>query len=152
MGVLVRPALVHEGVARSLVHRLKYDASPAVASVLAAAMAPLVPADAAALVPVPRVIARRWRYGVDPARELTFALGARIALPVVDALRPAVWTARRAGPGGRPRGHPRFTAVGPAPESAVLVDDVLTTGATLAAAAAVLGVRRAVVATAALRG
>jgi predicted amidophosphoribosyltransferase len=152
MGVLVRPAFVHEGVARSLVHRLKYDASPTVSRVLAAAMVPLLPVDAAALVPVPRVTARRWRYGVDPARELATAMAGRSGLPVVHALRPAVWVARRAGPRGRLRGQPRFAAVRSAPGASVLVDDVVTTGATLATAAGVLGVRRAVVATAAPRG
>ena len=65
--------------------------------------------------------------------------------------RPLRWHAARAGGGGRRRGIPRFRERRPVPEGAILVDDVLTTGTTLAAAAAVLGVRRAVVATVASR-
>lgn len=113
-------------------------------------MMALLPSDAAALVPVPRVTARRWRYGVDPARELAGALSAKTDLPVARSLRPVVWTARRAGPARSGKGEPRFVVVGAAPQGAVLVDDVVTTGTTLAAAASVLGVGRAVVATSAL--
>ena len=150
-GVLVRSAFAHGGAARLLVHRLKYAAQPAAARLLAAAMAPGVPPDAAALVPVPRARARRWRYGVDPAAELARCLGRALGLPVVAALVPAWWHRRRAGPAGARRGVPRFRCVRQAPAAAVLVDDVVTTGATLRAAAAALGgPRAAVTATAAL--
>ncbi|MEX2323594.1 MAG: hypothetical protein WEA29_07460 [Acidimicrobiia bacterium] len=150
-GLLIRPALVHDGVARTLVHRLKYEASPRAASVLAMMLATRLPTDAAALVAVPRVIARRWRYGVDPGRELARALARRTGLPMADPLRPALWTARRAGPAGRRRGVPRFGASGQAPAGAVLVDDVVTTGATLLAAANACGASRAVTVTSAVR-
>jgi predicted amidophosphoribosyltransferase len=143
--------MVHDGAARVLVHRLKYAASPRVASVLAALLATRLPTDATALVPVPRVIARRWRYGVDQGRELTRALARRTGLPTADPLRPALWTARRAGPAGRRRGIPRFDASGDAPAGAVLVDDVVTTGATLLAAANACGASRAVTVTSAVR-
>ena len=151
-GLLIRPALVHDGVARTLIHRLKYEASPRVASVLAPMLAARLPTDAAALVPVPRVITRRWRYGVDPGRELTRALARLTGLPMAEPLRPALWTARRAGPAGRRRGIPRFGASGRAPAGAVLVDDVVTTGATLLAAANACGATRAVTVTSAVRG
>ncbi|HUG74328.1 MAG TPA: ComF family protein [Acidimicrobiia bacterium] len=150
-GLLIRPVLVHDGVARTLVHRLKYEASPRAASVLAAMLAARLPPDASALVPVPRVIARRWRYGVDPGRELARALARRTGLPVTDPLRPALWTARRAGPAGRRRGIPRFDTSGGVPAGAVLVDDVVTTGATLLAAANACGAARAVTVSSAVR-
>jgi predicted amidophosphoribosyltransferase len=112
-------------------------------------MAPLV-TGAAALVPVPRALLRRWRYGVDPAHELTWAVASLTGVPVVDALASDWWHPARAGVATRRRGVPRLRRRRPVPPAAVLVDDVLTTGATLTAAAAALdGARmRAVVATA----
>jgi len=150
-GVLVRSAFAHGGAARRLVHRLKYEGLVAAAAPLAAAMAPLVPGDAPGLVPVPRVVARKWRHGVDPAAELARALARLVGLPVVNGLRPAIWTARRAGPAGRHRGQPRFGELDAVDPMAVLVDDVMTTGTTLGAAAAVSGSTRAVTATAGVR-
>ena len=138
-GVLVRSAFVHRGTARLLVHRLKYGGQAAAASLLAAAMARAVPEGATALVPVPRARSRRWRYGVDPAVELARGLGRVLTLPILPALAPEWWHRRRAGPAGAKRGVPRFRMVRPMPPGAVLVDDVVTTGATLRAAAAALG-------------
>jgi predicted amidophosphoribosyltransferase len=107
-----------------------------------------MPADATCLVPVPRVLARMWRYGVDPAATLSRALARRTGLPVERVLGRPFWWAGRAGPAGAIRGDPVFRAVRPSPPGAVLVDDVLTTGATLCAAAGALpGMRRAVTAT-----
>jgi hypothetical protein len=77
-------------------------------------------------------------------------VGRAAGLPVVCALAPAWWHRRRAGEAGAPRGRPRFRARRPAPPGAVLVDDVVTTGMTLGAAAEALGgVPRALTATAA---
>lgn len=149
-GLLIRPALVHDGAARTLVHRLKYEASPRAAAVLATMVVSRIPPDATSLVPVPRVVARRWRYGVDPGRELARALARRTGLPLAERLRPALWTARRAGPQGRRRGFPRFVSTGPVSPGAVLVDDVVTTGATLLAAAHACGAARAVTVTSAV--
>lgn len=144
-------AAAHKGAAVTLVHRLKYEASPWAEGVLATMVAPVVPAGATALIPVPRVIVRAWRYGIDPAQRLAHRLADHTGIPVVAALRPALWTARRAGPAGRRRGDPRFTLRAPAPPGSVLIDDVVTTGTTLAAAAKVCGVRRAVTITSAVR-
>jgi len=152
-GVLVHSAFLHLGTARLLVHRLKYGAQPAAARVLATAMARGLPAQAAALVPVPRARLRLWRYGVDPALELALALRQLTGLPVRRVLVAAWWHRRRAGPSGVERGVPRFRARTARPAGAVLVDDVVTTGATLRAAAAALGGPcPAVTATAAPRG
>jgi predicted amidophosphoribosyltransferase len=148
-GVLVHSAFIHDGPARMLVHRLKYRASavPGIGVVLRS----LLPDDTTALVPVPRVLARRWRYGVDPALEIASAIGMVTGLPVVPALQAPPWVHRRAGGAGSVRGHPRFRRVAPVPPRAVLVDDVVTTGTTLGAAAAATGITVAVTVTAAAR-
>lgn len=146
--MLVRSAFLHEDPARKLVHRLKYQAMPLVG--IGRVLAPLLPRGAAALVPVPRVTLRRWRYGVDPAFELAASLAAASGLPVVKALRAPIWVHRRAGGAGQTHGTPRFRLAVVVPPQAVLVDDVVTTGATLRAAAAVTGITTAVTLTSAL--
>jgi predicted amidophosphoribosyltransferase len=150
--VLVSSPFLHGGTARLLVHRLKYGAHPAAAHLLAGPMAGVLPAGAALLVPVPRARLRLWRYGVDPALELARAVGKVSGLPVARALAAEWWHRRRAGPGGMERGVPGFRALAAVPAGAVLVDDVVTTGVTLGAAAAALGgARLAVTATTAPR-
>ena len=149
-GVLVAAAHVHDGPARALVHRLKYDGHRAAARVLADGMVPLVPEGASVLVPIARATARRWRHGIDPAFELSLVVGRRCGLPVAPLLRPRVWYPHRNGPAGRQRGVPDFELIGSPPSGAVLVDDVVTTGTTVDAAAAALGdIRHALAATAA---
>ena len=138
-GLVVRPAFRHDGAARRLVHRMKYQGAIGAALPLAAAMAAGVPSRAGCLVPVPRAGLRRWRHGADPARALAAALGGITGLPVVPALRAPWWWPAHAGRGREARSAPAFRAA-TAPSGAVLVDDVLTTGATLAAAAAAMGV------------
>ncbi|MFQ5947441.1 MAG: hypothetical protein ACE5KX_01090 [Acidimicrobiia bacterium] len=149
--MVVRSALRHAGAAKILVHRLKYQGLLAAADPLAGAMVTRLPSCAAVLVPVPRVRVRRWRYGVDPAVELATAVGLRSGLPVLELLAVPWWSSRHAGRARRRRGLAVFAPVGAAPAGSVLIDDVLTTGATLASAAVALGggVRNAVTATAA---
>ena len=145
-GVLVRSAFLHEGPARHLVHRLKYVGVEAAAHVLAAAAAPLV-TGASVLVPVPRTVVRRHRFGIDPGAELAAALAALTGIPVVAALRPDVVARARAGRALDDRSEPGFRVRASIPSDAVLVDDVITTGGTLRHVARLTGVARAVTAT-----
>lgn len=136
-GLLVRSLFVHAGAARRAVHAFKYQGVDRIAEVLGGVLAELLPEGAAALVPVPRALTRRMRYGVDPGRALARAAARASGLPVADVLRvPAVHRSqlrRRRSEGLR------FRLAGKPPEGSVLVDDVLTTGATLTAAASACG-------------
>ena len=131
-------AFLHTGLARRLVHDHKYRGVAPVANLLAAAMADLLPPATAVLVPVPRVLARRIQLGIDPGVELARAISRRCHIPVVEALRAPLW---RPGQAGRARAGRSPTAFGVdgAVAEAVLVDDVVTTGGTLLAAAQALG-------------
>lgn len=154
-GMLVRSAFLHEGAARLLVRHLKYGGSTGAVRVLAHAMSERVPLDVDVLVPVPRSLGRRVRHGVDQAAELAGAVGGLLGLPVARVLRAPPLHRPNAGLRRGDRRAPTFVAWGRAPVGRVLlVDDVLTTGATLGAAASAMGavVGGAVTATRALPG
>ncbi len=137
-GIAVHAWAAHEGPARTLVRRLKYEAVLAVADLVAEDLASRIPSSAQCLVPVSRNIVRRVRYGIDPASHLAEALSRRTGLPVVRALRPGVWWRANAGSRRDSRVPPHFSLRSHV-TCPVLVDDVLTTGRTLDAAARVLG-------------
>lgn len=129
-------AFLHEGAARLLVHQLKYQAVTVYAELVADELAPRLPR--LPLVPVPRSLSRKWRYGVDPARVIADSLGRRLGVPVLPLLRPRLHSPRRAG---RNRHLPveRFTTSRRAVPESILVDDVITTGVTSMAAISALG-------------
>ena len=78
------------------------------AEVLAAVMLPLLPSDALALAPIPRIYSRRLKYRSDPGLLLAGALSRRSGLPVCKALGPRLWGRANAGLGRPARTAPRF--------------------------------------------
>lgn len=117
-------------------HLLKYRGVLVYADVVAEALVDRLPA--LPLVPVPRALSRKVRYGVDPAQQIAKAVSRLNGAPCLEALARPLHTPRRAGRDHH-RNVPKFTLARPLPPAVVVVDDVVTTGATVAAAVTALG-------------
>jgi predicted amidophosphoribosyltransferase len=159
----IRAVGPYEGRLRDVLHVFKYDGrrslGPALAALIRSQASDLL-ASADAVVPVPLHGARRRRRGFNQARDLAAGLGP----PVLDALRRTRATPAQAAltAGARRRNVRGAFALAPASRwsragwrasrgtrvarmadalygrAVVLVDDVVTTGATLEACAGVL--------------
>ena len=166
--VRVWAPVAYAGPARDLVRALKFQGAMGVADAMAAQIAATAPdgwLDGRTLVPVPLHLKRLRSRGYNQAGAIAEALARRAGLPVADCLArtgPALTQVGRhraercAGPAGaielrgagaRGYGAGHGGAAGlleppagppPVPERVMLVDDVVTTGATLAACGAAL--------------
>ena len=139
------------GTAERLVHALKYHEWPAVARAMGRRLATVrfprdVEEERAALVPVPLAPSRQRERGYNQSAELARALGAAWSLPVREDLVARVRATRtqtRLTPGERHRNvsgafHVTAERAVLRGQHFVLVDDVVTTAATLNACAAAL--------------
>jgi predicted amidophosphoribosyltransferase len=125
---------------------LKYRGITSYAELVAVILGPRLPR--LPLVPIPRAWSRRARFGIDPAMVLAAALAKVARVPVRTALSAPIHTPKRAGGDHRRPVLPFHLRV--MPESPiVLVDDVVTTGATLEMAIGILGAGRVALAVAA---
>jgi len=138
-----RAPFAFEGPARRAIHRLKFSGWRGVGEALAKAMVAAAPLPAVRVVTwVPLGRRRLAERGYDQARVLAEAVAREVQLPCVRLLRREV----ASGPQARRSGADRRTALrggfapvpSAAPAAVLLVDDVLTTGATAAACAEAL--------------
>jgi ComF family protein len=133
----------YDGTLRDIIHALKYDGRRSVAPMLARLMAEHgadVLAGADLVVPVPLHRARERERGFNQAADLARGL----PRPIVQGLRRVRHTPPQVGLTAEERAaniRDAFTVAAgfaPAARTIVLVDDVVTTGATLDACARVL--------------
>jgi ComF family protein len=138
-----RSAVWLDGSARTAVHRLKYEGWSRVAEAMAEAMRQLEPLTGrVCLIPIPLGGQRLRERGYNQSERIATALGARVTLPVRSALLRRVRETRTQTaltPEARHANVSGAFQAGPVKGlELVLVDDVFTTGATLAAAATAL--------------
>ena len=134
-------AAPYDSVARELVVALKFAARLPLARRAGVLIATRAPAELleGTIVPVPAAPARRRWRGFDPAEQIATALAAEAGLAIDPCLRRSQGKRQV----GRRRSErladpPRVRLAAAAPDRAVVVDDVITTGATLAACARAL--------------
>jgi ComF family protein len=144
--MLALAAFAYEGPMRRALAELKYSGASRLAPILAVLAVPCLRrlatvAGPAALVPVPVHRERRAERGYNQASLLARELARATGLPVHDGLARTRATTKqhRLDRVARLRNlRGAFTAVGRPPATVILVDDIITTNATLEACAGVL--------------
>lgn len=143
--------LAYEDAGRELIARLKYRNARSSLPWLVERLAALVdPVTVDAVTWLPTTGRRRRRRGFDQSRLLARALARRLHLPCRRLLRRGPGPPQTGRPLAERRRRPPLTAsVSRVPSRVLVVDDVCTSGASLAAAAAALRSRGATVVVAA---
>jgi ComF family protein len=141
--VLAQSAFAYAGPMRRALAALKYSGASRLAPMLARAATPslrtlLTISGPAALVPVPVHAERRRERGYNQAALIARALGP--SQPILERVRPTTKQHRldRSARLANMRGAFRVASNASVPSVAVLVDDIITTTATLEACASVL--------------
>jgi ComF family protein len=137
---------MYEGSLRSLIHLFKYSGMKPLARPLAAHLERTIPVDEHfdAVVPVPLYWRRQWTRGFNQAELLARHVAKHRGIPVWNALRRKRATATQAGlanAGRRLNVAGAFAVKGNsqlAGKKILLIDDVMTTGATASACAVAL--------------
>lgn len=133
----------YEDELRELIHLFKYGRVQTLAKPLGRLLALAVPREQSfdVIVPMPLHWRKRWKRGFNQSELLAREIGRRVNVPVKNALRRVRFTATQAGLTNakrrlnvsgafRPRRRPWLDG-----KRVLLVDDVMTTGATAASCA-----------------
>lgn len=137
----VRSFAAYDGLAKELIKRLKFSGAQAAASIMAAHLSTLMEVSPGTLiVPVPTATSRARRRGYDQASLLARELSRQTRLSSLDCLARSGQT-HQVGSSRQQRTHQLSGAFRlRAPQknlkgmNIILIDDVVTTGATLEAA------------------
>lgn len=134
----------YEGTLRKLIHIYKYHGVETLARPLSAFLTAALPQDQRidCIVPVPMHWWRRWKRGYNQSELLARELARSTGLPMVKALRRSRGTPPQAGLSNRERRLNLRGAISVTKplqnRHVLLIDDVLTTGATASACGAVM--------------
>lgn len=133
----------YAGAIERLLPRLKFHADLAAGAILASLMAANPPSFAAdVLVPVPlhrkRLAERGYNQALELARPLARALGVPIRAGLLQRVRATTAQTGLTGAERRRNLRDAFATRGEVPARVLIVDDVMTTGTTVAACAAAL--------------
>ena len=140
-----RYAYVFDGPIRSAVHTFKFNGKKWMFRYLAARMEPIFPKDAQAIAFVPLHWTRRLLRGYNQSELLARELARHFGLPLIPALRRTRRTQKQSTLSGHARREnvcdafaPRNGQAALAGKHVALVDDVCTSGATIAQCATAL--------------